>query len=94
MQRMTRYWVWGLCVVLLLITVGAAHAEERWRGGERRGFPFTDERWEGSRDWRPDRDLRRRWQDPPDRIIIDKPGKCEVRCERHGREYRCREYRC
>jgi hypothetical protein len=38
----------------------------------------------------------RRWrgQQLPDRFTIDKPGKCEVICERRGREYKCREYRC
>jgi hypothetical protein len=82
-----------VCCVVLLLGLGAAgHTEERWRGHERdqRGFPFT-ERWEGSRTWKPD--LPRGW-DRPDGIIIDRPGKCEVRCERDGRAYRCREYRC
>jgi hypothetical protein len=30
----------------------------------------------------------------PNQFTIDKRGKCEVRCERHGREYKCKEYRC
>jgi hypothetical protein len=89
-----RCWLIGWLLAFLLVTVAGAHADERWRGDERRRFPFTDERWEGSRDWTPDRELRRRWREPPERIIIDKPGKCEIRCERSGRTYRCREYRC
>ena len=64
------------CVVLLLGLVATGH---------------TEERWDGSRTWRPD--MPRGWY-RPGRIIIDRPGKCEVRCERSGREYRCREYRC
>jgi hypothetical protein len=62
---------------------------------DRRGSPFPpDEHWEGNRTWRPERDRRYRGQDLPDRFTIDKPGKCEVICERVGRSYRCREYRC
>jgi hypothetical protein len=89
---MTRWWI-GCCLGLLLCTLGVGHADERGRDGEQRGFPFTSERWEGSRDWKPDRQLRRRWP-WPDHFVVDKPGKCEVRCERSGRTYRCREYRC
>jgi hypothetical protein len=58
---------------------------------DRRGSPFGDEHWEGYRTWRPDR---RRGLVFPDQFTIDKRGKCEVRCERHGREYKCKEYRC
>jgi hypothetical protein len=84
-----------LCgVALLLGLVAAGHAEERWRGDTRREFPFSDERFEGERRWTPDRTMRRQWREMPDRIVIDKPGKCEIRCERRGRDYRCREYRC
>src|ERR671930_160875 len=79
-------------LVLLLISLTAVHAGDRWRGDGRgpREFPYTD-RFEGSRRWRPDRSGE--W-DMPDRFTIDRPGKCEVRCEREGRGYRCREYRC
>jgi hypothetical protein len=86
---MRRWWI-GCCLGVLLGTLGVGHADERWQRDERRGFPFT-QRWEGSRTWKPN--MPRGW-DRPDRIIIDRPGKCEVRCERVGREYRCREYRC
>jgi hypothetical protein len=89
---MRRWWIGG-CLGVLLCIVAMGHADERWRDDDRRGFPFSSKRWEGTREWRPGRELRRRG-DWPDRIIIDRPGKCEVRCERHGREYRCREYRC
>lgn len=80
---------WALGVMLL--TIAGAHADDRWREKERRDFPFT-ERFEGTRTWKPNRELRR--QGLPDQMIIDKPGKCEVRCERVGREYHCKEYRC
>jgi hypothetical protein len=80
-------------LLLTLLVVASAHADERWRSDERGGFPFGTERFEGSRQWKPDRDLRRRWP-WPDRFTIDRPGKCEVRCVRVGREYKCREYRC
>jgi hypothetical protein len=80
-----------LCgIALLLGLVPAGQTQERWRGDPPRGFPYT-ERFEGERRWRPD--LPRDWE-RPDRIIINRPGKCVVRCERHGRDYRCREYRC
>jgi hypothetical protein len=62
---------------------------------ERRGSTFPpDEHWEGYRTWRPDRDRRWRGQELPARFTIDKPGKCEVRCERSGRSYRCEQCRC
>jgi hypothetical protein len=88
---MRRWWI-GCCLGLLLCTLGVGDADERWRRYKRdqRGFPFT-ERWDGFRTWKPD--LPWGW-DRPDRLIIDRPGKCEVRCEREGRAYRCREYRC
>jgi hypothetical protein len=89
---MKRWWI-GCCLGLLLCTLGVSHADERGRDGERRGFPFSSERWEGSRDWKPDRNVRRQWP-WPDGFTVDRPGKCEVRCERSGRTYRCREYRC
>ncbi len=89
--RNMRRWLIGGSVAFMLMTLAGAHADERWRDGERQGFPFT-ERFEGTRTWKPDRDLRR--QGVPDRFVIDRPGKCEVRCERVGREYRCKEYRC
>jgi hypothetical protein len=79
---------------LVLLVVAPAQADERRRGDERRGFPFSsEEHWEGSRTWRPDRQIRRQWP-WPDRFTVDRPGKCEVRCVRSGHEYRCREYRC
>ena len=30
----------------------------------------------------------------PDRFTLDKPGTCEVICQRMGREYKYREYCC
>ncbi len=87
---MRRWWI-GCCLGMLLCSLSVSYAGERRRDGDLQGFPFSSERWEGSRDWRPDR-RERRWL--PDRFVVDKPGKCEVRCERSGRTYRCREYRC
>ena len=84
---MKRWWI-GLCLALVLCTASLGSADDR------RGFPDTDEHWEGSHTWRPDRDRRGYRQPLPDRFTIDKPGKCEVICERRGREYKCREYRC
>ena len=89
---MKRWWV-GCCLGMLLCALSVGHADERGRDREQRGFPFSSERWEGSRDWKPDRQMRRRWP-WPDHFTVDRPGKCEVRCERSGRTYRCREYRC
>ncbi len=86
-------WLIGWPLVFMLVTLAGAQADERRREGERQGFPFTSERWEGSRDWKPDRNFRRQWP-WPDHFTVDRPGKCEVRCERSGRTYRCREYRC
>jgi hypothetical protein len=74
-------------VILLLVLLAMTHAY----ADERRGFPFGAERWEGTREWKPDRHFRRPW---PDRFTVDRPGTCELRCVRSGREYRCREYRC
>ena len=76
-----------------LVVNGVPRADVTRRRGNNRdqqGFPLT-ERWEGSRDWKPDMP---RGSYRPDRLIIDRPGQCAVRCERSGREYRCREYRC
>jgi hypothetical protein len=88
-----RHWWIGCCLGLLLCAIGVSYADERRRDGDRREFPFSNERWEGSRDWKPNRQERRSLGSS-DRVIIDRPGKCEVRCERLGRTYRCREYRC
>jgi hypothetical protein len=83
-----RWWI-GLCVGLLLCTVSLSYPDER------RGSPFEpNDRWEGYRTYRPERQRGWREQDLPDRFTIDKPGKCEVICERVGRQYRCCEYRC
>ena len=60
---------------------------------EQRGFPFGTERGEGTHEWMPDHHVRRQWP-WPDRFTVDRPGTCEVRCVRSGRESRCREYRC
>jgi hypothetical protein len=80
-----------LILALLLCTLAPVSAGDRWRGDDyNRWAPYGSERFEGSRTWKP-----REWRwDGPDHVIIDKPGKCEVRCERVGREYRCKEYRC
>jgi hypothetical protein len=73
-----RWWI-GLCLGLVLCTARLSYPDDR------RGSPFPDERFEGSRTWRPDRDRRGRGQELPDRFTIDKPGKYEVICERVGR---------
>jgi hypothetical protein len=75
-------------VLLSLATAGAAD--------ERRGSPFdTQEHWEGYRTYRPERPRGWRERDFPERFTIDRPGKCEVRCEYDGRgRYKCKEYRC
>jgi hypothetical protein len=80
-----RWWM-GLCLGLLLCVATASYADDR------KGSPFDHDHWEGYRTWKPDR----RGLGPayPDRFTIDKPGKCEVICERVGRQYKCREYRC
>ena len=81
-------------LLLVLFALVTAHADERRRGDERRGFPFSsDEHWDGCRQWKPDREVRRRWP-WPDCFTADRPGNCEVRCVRVGPEYKCREYRC
>jgi hypothetical protein len=85
---MRRWWV-GCSLGVLLCTLGVSHADDRWRQSE----PPWTERFEGSRTWRPDREQRRR-SGLPDQFTIDKPGKCEVICQRIGREYKCWEYRC
>jgi hypothetical protein len=83
-----------LLLALLALASVPADADERRRGDERRGFPFSEEeRWDGYRTWRPDRQTRRQWP-WPDRFTVDRHGNCEVRCVRSGREYKCREYRC
>jgi hypothetical protein len=83
-----RWWI-GLCLGLMLCTVSLSYPDDR------RGSPFpADEHWEGNRTWRPERARRGYGQQLPDRFTIDKPGKCEVICERVGRSYKCREYRC
>jgi hypothetical protein len=83
-----RWWLgWCLGVLLCMATVG--HADDQ------RGLPFpADEHWEGYRTWKPDRDRRYCGRPIPDRFTIDKPGKCEVICQRDGRNYKCKEYRC
>jgi hypothetical protein len=84
---MKRSWI-GFCLGVLLCTVSIGSADDR-------RSPFSsDEHWEGSRTWRPEQDRRGYRQELPDRFTIDKPGRCEVICERVGREYKCREYRC
>ena len=84
-----RWWI-GVCLGLLVCTASLGNADER------QGSPWsTNEHWEGSRTYRPERP--RGWyeRDLPERFTIDKPGKCEVRCEYDGRgRYKCREYRC
>lgn len=73
------WWIgWCLGVLLCLATLGEAD--------ERRDSLFgIEEHWDGYRTYRPERP--RGWyeRDLPDRFTIDKPGKCEVRCERRGR---------
>ena len=81
-----RWWI-GLCLGMLLSLAPVSYADDR------RGSPFDNEHWEGYRTWKPDRSMRRGLT-IPDQFTIDKRGKCEVRCERHGREYKCKEYRC
>jgi hypothetical protein len=88
-----RPWLIGWLLASMLVVWGDAYADERRRGDEPRDFPFSSEPWEGWRTWTPDRRTRRRGE-LPDHFTIDNPGKCEVRCERVGRSYRCQEYRC
>jgi hypothetical protein len=86
-----RPWLIGGLLASMLVVWGDAHADEWRRGPDQRDSPFSSEHWEGWKKWTPDRRTRRRL---PDDFTIDKPGKCEVRCERVGRSYRCKEYRC
>jgi len=54
-----------LLLALLLCTATIGYADDR------RGSPFpSDEHWEGSRTWRPDRDRRWRGQELPDRFTM------------------------
>ena len=84
-----------LLLILLALATVPAGADDRRHRDERRGFPFSEEeRWDGYRTWKPDRQTRRQWP-WPDRFTVDRHGNCEVRCVRSGRgEYKCREYRC
>jgi hypothetical protein len=83
-----RWWI-GLCLGLVLCLAPVGYADDR------RGSPFSSEdRWDGTRTYRPERPRGWREHHLPDRFTIDKPGKCEVICERIGRAYKCREYRC
>jgi hypothetical protein len=88
-----RSWLIGWFLALMLVVWVDAHAAERGRGYEPQDSPFSSEHWEGWKKWTPDRRTRRRGE-LPENFTIDKPGKCEVRCERVGRGYRCKEYRC
>jgi hypothetical protein len=87
-----RQWLISGCLACLLVALVDVHADERRRGDARQDSPFSSEHWEGWRRWTPDHRTRRRGL--PDDFTIDKPGKCEVRCVRSGRSYRCKEYRC
>jgi hypothetical protein len=83
-----------LLTLFVLLAFAPASADDRRHRDERRGFPFSEEeRWDGYRTWKPDRQTRRQWP-MPDRFTVDRHGNCEVRCVRVGREYTCREYRC
>lgn len=88
-----RGWFIGGFLACMLVALVDVQADERRRSHKQRGFPFSSEHWEGWQKWMPDRKTRRSG-DLPDTFTIDKPGKCEVRCERSGRSYRCKEYRC
>ena len=87
-----RPWLIGWCLALMLIASGEVPADDRRRRHDPQDFPFSSEHWDGWKRWTPDRRTRRRGL--PDGFTIDKPGKCEVRCVRRGRDYSCREYRC
>jgi hypothetical protein len=89
-----RRWLIGCCLTFMLVAFVEAHADERRRGDARQDSPFSSEHWDGWKKWTPDRRTRRRGEDWPDNFTIDKRGKCEVRCERSGCSYRCKEYRC
>jgi hypothetical protein len=81
-----RWWI-GVCLGLLLCTATVGYADDR------RGSPFpADEHWQGYRTYRPARP--RALPPLPDQFTVDRPGKCEVRCVREGRSYKCKEYRC
>jgi hypothetical protein len=89
----SRIWV-PVIALFVLVALATAHLDERRRQDERRGFPFApDEHWDGYQTWTPERNFRQPWPMPL-RFTVDRPGKCEVRCVRSGREYRCKEYRC
>jgi len=89
----SRLWV-PVIALFVLVSLATAHVDEQRRQDERRGFPFSpDEHWDGYRTWTPDRNFRQPWP-MSDRFTVDRPGNCEVRCVRAGREYKCREYRC
>jgi hypothetical protein len=89
----SRIWI-PVIALFVLVALATAHVDERRRQDERRGFPFgPDEHWDGYRTWTPERNFRGPWP-MPDRFTVDRPGTCEVRCVRSGREYRCKEYRC
>ena len=83
--------MWRLCLAcclgLLLGPVAMGYTDGQ------RNFPFSSEHWEGWRRWTPDQKLQRDWKWPRN-FTVDRSGKCEVRCERSGRSYRCKEYRC
>jgi hypothetical protein len=87
-----RQWLTGGGLACMLLVLGDAYPDEHRRGHEPQPAPFSSEHWEGWRRWTPDHRTRRRGL--PDDFTIDQPGKCEVRCVRSGRSYRCKEYRC
>ena len=67
-----------LPLTLLLLALASAFADERRHRDEPRGFPFSpEERWDGYRTWKPDREVRRRWP-WPDRFTVDRPGNESV----------------
>ena len=83
-----RGWI-GLGLGVLLCPVRLRDPDDR------RASPFpADEHREGSRTRTPARASRRRGLVMPDQFTVDRPGKCEVRCVREGRSYKCKEYRC
>jgi hypothetical protein len=70
---MRRWWV-GLCLGLLVCTATMSVADDR------RGSPFGDDHWQGTRTWRPDRDRRWRGSDLPDRVIMGFFARPPKRC--------------
>jgi hypothetical protein len=90
-----------LCLFMMLGGgIGYASEMDTWRQEQEQIRRDHDRFWDDHQRWkdreRSAQESRRERSTLPDRITIEKPGKCEVRCTRvHSTgEYKCREYRC